>query len=89
MLRHLDWAAMEKEGRKENAYPVLGLAVAKAGRWEGSRIQANFCVLLTNMPKTRPNPFRELTHPVRPITHFIEKTLRVKAFNNLPEVVQW
>lgn len=67
----------------------MGIAVAKAGRWEGSRIKANFWVLLTKMPETGPNAFRELTHPVLPITHFIEKTLKLKVFNNLPKVVQW
>lgn len=65
----------------------MGIAVAKAGRWEGSRIKANFCVLLTKRPETGPNAFRELTHPVFPITPFIEKTLKLKVVNNLPEVV--
>lgn len=77
---------MEKEGREKDT-ECWGVAVAKAGRREGSRIKANFCVPLTKRPETGPNTFWELTHPVFPITHFIEKTLELKVVNNLPEVV--
>lgn len=39
--------------RKGKAYQVLGIAEARAGRWESLRIKANFCVLLTKMPRKK------------------------------------
>ena len=33
--------------RREKQYQALGIGVAMAVRWEGSRVKANTCVLLT------------------------------------------
>lgn len=71
--------------RREKRYQALGLELASVGRWEVSRVRASVCVLLTNWSRR----FLGMTHPLLLMSRFIEKTLKLIAFNYLPEVVQW
>lgn len=51
-------------------------------------METNFRGLLAEMPGTGLDALRALTQPVLPISHFVEKALRLTVFNNPPEAVQ-
>lgn len=80
-----DGEARESHAKKGKRYQALGLGLASVGRWEVSRVGASVSMLFTNWVRC----FSGMTHPLLPMSRFVEKTLKLIAFNYLPEVVQW